>query len=67
MTDWEEVFEELKTELLNAHGQNGRYKNISHVAIYIGDGKKVHAKGKKYGVVCDAYRPSNIGVYARPQ
>lgn len=50
-----------------AHGQNGRYKNISHVAIYIGDGKKVHAKGKKYGVVCDAYRPSNIGVYARPQ
>ena len=50
-----------------AHGQNGRYKNISHVAIYIGDGKKVHAKEKKYGVVCDAYRPSNIGVYARPQ
>lgn len=50
-----------------SHEQNGRYKNINHVAIYIGDGKKVHAKGKKYGVVCDAYRPSNIGVYARPQ
>ena len=30
---------------------NNRYKNISHVAIYIGDGKVVEAKGTNYGVV----------------
>ena len=30
---------------------NNRYKNISHVAIYIGNGKVVEAKGTNYGVV----------------
>ncbi|MDO4445503.1 MAG: NlpC/P60 family protein [Bacillota bacterium] len=50
-----------------SYTQNGRYKNISHVAIYIGDGKKVHARGKAYGVVCDDFTPSNIGTYGRPQ
>lgn len=29
---------------------NGRYKNISHVAIYVGDGYVVEAKGTDYGV-----------------
>lgn len=50
-----------------SYQQNGRYKNISHVAIYIGDGKMVHAANPNRGVVCDPYRASNIGVYARPQ
>lgn len=30
---------------------NNRYKNISHVAFYIGDGKVVEAKGTNYGVI----------------
>ena len=34
---------------------NGRYKNVSHVAIYIGNGMQIDARGKKYGVV---YRQS---------
>ena len=50
-----------------SYENNGRYKNISHVAIYIGDGKQVHAANKKRGVVCDPLRESNIGVYARPR
>ena len=50
-----------------SYENNGRYKNISHVAIYIGDGKQVHAANKKRGVVCDPFKESNIGVYARPQ
>lgn len=34
-----------------SYTNNGRYKNISHVAIYIGNGKVVEAKSTKYGVV----------------
>lgn len=30
---------------------NGRYKNISHVAICVGNGKVVEAKSEEYGVV----------------
>lgn len=30
---------------------NGRYKDISHVAIYVGNGKVVEAKSEEYGVV----------------
>lgn len=30
---------------------NGRYRNISHVAIYVGDGKVVEAKNESAGVV----------------
>jgi hypothetical protein len=26
---------------------------VTHVSIYIGDGKMIHAKGKKYGIVVD--------------
>lgn len=38
---------------------NGQYKNISHVAIYVGGGKVVEARGEAYGVV---YREvPNIG------
>lgn len=34
----------------NGH-YNGRYKNVSHVAIYIGNGMQIDARGRKYGVV----------------
>ena len=38
------------------HGNyNGRHKNVSHVAIYVGNGMQIDARGKKYGVV---YRES---------
>lgn len=45
---------------------NGRYRNVSHVAIYAGDGKKVHAKGAAYGVVYDRYSTSSIVCVCRP-
>ncbi|NMC60795.1 MAG: hydrolase [Candidatus Methanofastidiosa archaeon] len=42
-----------------SYTNNGQYKNISHVAIYVGGGKVVEARGKAYGVV---YREvPNIG------
>lgn len=35
---------------------------VSHVAIYIGNGKIVHAKGAKYGIVTDKYDYSKKGI-----
>ncbi len=35
---------------------------ISHVAIYIGDGKIVHAKGLKWGITTDKYNYSSKGI-----
>lgn len=34
-----------------SYTNNGRYKNISHVAIYVRSGKVVEARSEKYGVV----------------
>lgn len=45
---------------------NNRYRNISHVAIYAGDGKKVHAKGAAYGVVYDRFSTSSMVCVCRP-
>jgi len=47
---------------------NKRYKNITHVSMYIGDNTIVHAKGKAYGVVLDpsTYNKSKIVSVARP-
>lgn len=48
--------------------RNGRYKNISHVAIYIGNGKVVEAKSEQYGVVYgDIPSPESIVLIGRPQ
>lgn len=45
---------------------NGRYKGVYHVAIYVGSGKMVEAKGKSYGVVYGDVRNNNVVVCARP-
>ncbi len=45
---------------------NGRYKNITHVAIYVGDGKVVEALGTNYGVVYQDVRTANIVLIASP-
>ena len=47
---------------------NGRYKNISHVAIYIGNGKVVEAKNESAGVVYgDLTNTEHIVLIGRPQ
>lgn len=45
---------------------NGRFRNISHVAIYVGDGKIVHAANPSRGVVMDNLPTSSVVFYARP-
>ena len=52
-----------------SYESNGRYRNISHVAIYIGNNEMVHAANPSRGVVRDPFRPSNLTepLYARPQ
>ena len=51
-----------------SYGTNGRFKNITHVAIYVGNGKVVEAANSRLGVV---YRPiqgrSSIVFIGRPR
>lgn len=49
-----------------SYENNGQFRNISHVAIYIGNGRMVHAANTARGVVNDPFSPSNIGLYGRP-
>lgn len=49
-----------------SYEQNGQFRNISHVAIYVGNGRMVHAANSRRGVVNDPFNPSNIGLYGRP-
>ena len=49
-----------------SYEENGCFRNISHVAIYVGNGMMVHAAGKARGVVLDPLRDSNVVFYARP-
>jgi len=49
-----------------SYSDNGRYKNVSHVAIYAGNGMEVEAANSNIGVVYREFRPSNIGLYGRP-
>lgn len=44
----------------------GEFMSIGHVAIYIGNGMQVDARGTAYGVVYRPLVPSNIGLYGRP-
>ena len=45
---------------------NGAFRNISHVAIYVGDGMMVHAANTNRGVVCDPLRDGHVVFYGRP-
>lgn len=49
-----------------SYENNGQFRNISHVAIYIGNGRMVHASSPERGVVNDPFSPSNVGLYGRP-
>ena len=49
-----------------SYEENGKFRNISHVAIYIGDGKMVHAANPRRGVVLDPLRTRSVVFYARP-
>ena len=43
----------------------GEFMSIGHVAIYVGNGMQVDARGTAYGVVYRPLVPSNIGLYGR--
>lgn len=45
---------------------NGRFKNITHVAIYVGNGKVVEALNESYGVVHQDVRTGHIVMIGRP-
>lgn len=45
---------------------NGRYKNISHVAIYVGDGKMVEAVDENHGVVYGNFYSKGLVMIGRP-
>lgn len=49
-----------------SYEENGEFRNISHVAIYVGDGKMVHAANPTRGVVIDPLRTNSVVFYARP-
>lgn len=49
-----------------SYEENGRFRNISHVAVYVGDGKMVHAANPGRGVVMDDLRTNKVVFYARP-
>lgn len=49
-----------------SYEENGRFRNISHVAIYVGDGKMIHAANTSRGVVLDLLRTGSVVFYARP-
>ena len=49
-----------------SYEKNDRYKNISHVAIYAGDGKMIHAANPRRGVVMDPLRTGSVVFFGRP-
>ena len=50
-----------------SYASNGRYKNIGHVAIYVGNGKVVEALNERYGVVYrDLSNTGSIVLIGRP-
>ncbi len=56
--------DELQKGDLIFYGPN--VNDIGHVAIYLGDGKIVHAKGKAYGIVIsDDYKYAHVAGYGR--
>lgn len=49
-----------------SYTNNGRYKNISHVAIYVGNGKVVEALNESVGVIYRDVSTGSIVMVARP-
>lgn len=50
-----------------SYTRNGRYRNISHVSIYIGNGRIVHAANRRVGVIEADYKYTKcIKLIARP-
>lgn len=49
-----------------SYSNNRRYKNISHVGIYVGDGKMVEAVDEATGVVICDYHNKNMVLIGRP-
>ena len=45
---------------------NGRYKNISHVGIYVGNGKMVEAVDEAHGVCLGNYHNGGVVMICRP-
>jgi len=63
------TYEELQPGdlIFFSYCHNGRYRNISHVAIYVGSGKVVEAKNESAGVVYgDIPNPECIVTIGRP-
>lgn len=63
------AYEELQPGdlIFFSYCHNGRYRNISHVAIYVGNGKEVEAKNESAGVVYgDISNPECIVTIGRP-
>ena len=46
---------------------NGRYKNISHVGIYVGNGKMVEAVDEAHGVCLGNYHNGGLVMICRPE
>ena len=49
-----------------SYENNDRYKNISHVGIYVGDGRMVEAVDEKTGVVICNYHNGSMVMIGRP-
>lgn len=57
----------LPGDLIYTSGySNGRYRNITHALIYVGNGKTVEAANSRVGVVKRSYSTKNIVLIARP-
>lgn len=50
-----------------SYARNGRYRNISHIEIYVGNGKNVSASSSNNRVIHYAYKNGSTKVVARPK
>ena len=50
-----------------SYGSNGRFMDITHVAVYVGDGNVVEAVNERIGVVCRAVQAGSIVLIGRPR
>ena len=63
------TFEEMQPGdlIFWSYCSNGRYKNISHVGMYVGNGKVVEAYSESVGVIYgDVTGKNNIVTICRP-